>query len=109
MQLDEDRLSPARAWTLGTLASFALSSPDGDLEAAVGCAIRDRRSTFALAVKPWTLFDSVRASAQGGRPERLPSGRLDFYALARENATRADIVVVNHSLLFIQAVKSTTG
>jgi hypothetical protein len=30
--LEEDRLAPVRAWTLGTLASFALTSPDGDLE-----------------------------------------------------------------------------
>src|SRR5262249_48600769 len=38
--LSEDFLSPARAWTLGTLASFALTTSDGDLEplwAAVAC------------------------------------------------------------------------
>src|SRR5262249_19039559 len=43
-------------------------------------------------------------SAEGGRTEKLPGGRLDFYATARENAMRADVVVLNHSLLLTQAV-----
>jgi ATP-dependent DNA helicase DinG len=101
--LEEDRLAPVRAWTLGTLASFALTSPDGDLE-SLWPAISGIEAALDARGEGWTLVNAMRASAEGGRTERLPGGRRDFYAIVRENAVRADVVVLNHSLLLTQAV-----
>jgi Rad3-related DNA helicase len=101
--LEEDRLAPVRAWTLGTLASFALTSPDGDLE-PLRPAISGIEDALNARGEGWTLVNTMRASAEGGRTEKLPGGRRDFYATARANAMRADVVVLNHSLLLTQAV-----
>jgi ATP-dependent DNA helicase RecQ len=101
--LEEDRLSPARAWTLGTLASIAIASPTGDLDGA-WAALDGLDEYLDARGEPFTILDSIRASAEGGFPERLPGGRLDFYEAAKENAARADLVVINHSLLLTQAV-----
>jgi ATP-dependent DNA helicase DinG len=101
--LEEERLSRSRSWTLGTLASIAIASPTGDLEAA-WAALTGLDEYLDARGEPFTIRDSIRASSEGGRPERLPGGRLDFYEAARENAVRADLVVINHSLLLTQAV-----
>ncbi len=101
--LEEDRLSRARAWTLGTFASLAITSPTGDLEAA-WAALEGLDAYLDARGEPFTIRDSVRASAEGGRPERLPGGRLDFYEAAKENAKSADLVILNHSLFLMQAV-----
>src|SRR5207247_5542700 len=47
-------------------------------------------------------LNGVRSSVDDGRPA---PGRPDFYARARENAARADLVVVNHALLLNQLLK----
>jgi ATP-dependent DNA helicase DinG len=101
--LEDDRVSRARAWTLGTLASIAIASPTGDLEVA-WAALEGLDEYLDARGEPFTVRDSVRASAAGGRPEPLPRGALDFYEAAKENAARADLVVLNHSLLLTQAV-----
>ena len=63
-----------RAWTLGTLASFALTSPDGDLE-PLWPAISGIEAALDARGEAWTLVNAMRASAEGGRTERLPEGR----------------------------------
>lgn len=102
--LDEDRISPARAWALGTLASLALTTETGDLE-AVSFAVENLDAYLDARGEALRVRDSVRASAGGGRKaERPAGGRPDFYDAARENAGRADLLVLNHSLLLTQAV-----
>ncbi|HEV2765468.1 MAG TPA: RecQ family ATP-dependent DNA helicase, partial [Pyrinomonadaceae bacterium] len=103
--LDEDRISRARAWTLGTLISLALTTETGDLE-AVSFAVENLDEYLDARGEALRVRDSVRASAAGGggKLEPLAGGRLDFYDAARENASRADLVVLNHSLLLTQAV-----
>lgn len=103
--LDEEQISRARAWTLGTLVSLALSSEDGDME-AISFAVEHLDRYLDARGEALRVRDSVRASAGagGGPSERLPGGRLDFYDAAKENAARADLVILNHSLLFTQAV-----
>ena len=101
--IDDDRISPARAWTLGILTSMALTSESGDLE-AVSYAIDDLDEYLDSHGEALRVRDSVRASAHGINTERLPDGRLDFYEAAKENASRADLIILNHSLLLTQAV-----
>ncbi|HZH32559.1 MAG TPA: RecQ family ATP-dependent DNA helicase [Pyrinomonadaceae bacterium] len=103
--VDEDRISRARAWTLGTLTSFSLSSETGELE-SVSFAVDNLDEYLDSRGEALRVRDSVRASAGGGggQPERPAGGRLDFYEAARENASRADLIILNHSLLLTQAV-----
>jgi hypothetical protein len=103
--LDEERISLARAWTLGTLASLAIASEDGDMEAAL-FAVENIERYLDAHGEALRVSDSVRANVSGNtdKPERVAGGRLDFYDAAKENAARADIVVLNHSLLLTQAV-----
>jgi ATP-dependent DNA helicase RecQ len=103
--IDDDRISAARAWTLGTLTSFALTSETGDLE-GVSYVIDGLDNYLDSRGEALRVRDSVRASAGGDQAERLPNGRLDFYEAARENASRADLIILNHSLLLTQAVLS---
>jgi ATP-dependent DNA helicase RecQ len=103
--IDEERISPARAWTLAMLASVALTTETGDLE-AVSFAIENLDEYLSARGEALRVRDGVRASATGGggEQERLSAGMLDFYDAAKENAKRADIVILNHSLLLTQAV-----
>jgi ATP-dependent DNA helicase RecQ len=103
--LDEERISLARAWTLGTLASLALASEDGDMEAAL-FAVENIENYLDANGEALRVCDSVRANVSGDadKTERGAGGRLDFYDAAKENAARADIIVLNHSLLLTQAV-----
>jgi ATP-dependent DNA helicase RecQ len=101
---DEERISRARAWTLSTLTSLAITSETGDLE-SVSYAIDDLDKYLDSRGEALRVRDSVRASASGAiTSERLPEGKLDFYEVAKENASRADLIILNHSLLLTQAV-----
>lgn len=94
--LNEERLNPARAWMLGTLARFAATSAHGNL---------DELGVIPLALDTYLGGDGVAfqvlASTRSSSDDRpgvdVP---LEFYQRARENAERADIVVINHALLF---------
>src|SRR5207248_5441246 len=60
----------------------------------------------------WNLLERVRVTAEVPQalwPKGLPrpNERPDFAQRARENAKRADIVVVNHSLLLLKALKQS--
>ncbi|HCI80801.1 MAG TPA: hypothetical protein DHW02_14045, partial [Ktedonobacter sp.] len=95
----EDALTSAvlpapRAWMLAALVRFAASSTHGNLD--------------ELGYTPQTFEDylnadgsvlQVLASVRASRDDRPMQGVPDFYARARENAERADLVVVNHALL----------
>ena len=124
---DEPRLDAGRAWALATLAAFAIYTPDGDLNALsatfaalahvtkahdhafmqVGAVSELRHDNSA---EVWNTLEQVRVTAEtpfGAWPEGLlrPQDRIDFMARARLNARNADIVVVNHSLLLLKALK----
>lgn len=92
--LAEERLPPARAWTLATLVRFAEASQHGNLE-ELGIAPAALEEYLRADGAVWQTIAGVRATADDGTPAGLP----DFYRRARANAERADVVVVNHALL----------
>src|SRR5216683_133242 len=125
----ETTLEPYRAWALIALISFALASTSGDLSdlqsafAGMARIVLANGQLFmelgsasptlpeqARGAEVWNMLARVRVTAevpQMAWPEGLPRPheRLDFAQLARENARRADIVVVNHSLLLLKALR----
>ncbi|KAF0243359.1 MAG: ATP-dependent DNA helicase DinG, partial [bacterium] len=101
--VEEDYLSRARAWTLGLLTSLALASPTGDLE-ATWFTLESLDEYLDSQGEPFIIQSNVRANAASRAAKASLGNRLDFYDAAKENAARADIVVVNHSLLLAQAV-----
>lgn len=127
--LAEAVLEPYRAWALITLITFALGSTSGDLSdlqsafagiahiaAGNGQLFMQLGSTApaqpeqAYSAEVWNILARVRVTAEVPSlawPEGLPRPheRLDFAQLAKENARRADIVVVNHSLLLLKALR----
>ncbi|HLI91917.1 MAG TPA: RecQ family ATP-dependent DNA helicase [Ktedonobacteraceae bacterium] len=96
----EENLSAPRAWMLATLVRFAEASTHGNLE--------------ELGLTPQALDDYLQAegsvlqtlaSVRASRDDTpFGSARVDFYQRARENAERADLVVVNHALLFAHSL-----
>src|SRR5258708_975584 len=93
--LAETHLPAARAWMLATLVRFAEVSAHGNLE-ELGYTPRSLEEYLAADGAVLQTLSSVRAS----RDDRYASfGGSDFYRRARENAERADLVVVNHALL----------
>lgn len=121
---EEPRLEPGRAWGLATLAIFATVTDDGDLAAAHGAfgglanLIEKHRQTFMSLARAtqsesngaevWNMLERVRVTSevlQAAWPVGLPRNRYDFFKLAQLNALRADIVVVNHSLLLTKALR----
>jgi len=126
---DETHLDAARAWGLMALISFALTSSDGDLSAVHStfagfeqllAAHQHTYMRLAGNVHPpteetrsadvWNLLERMRVTSevpQAPWPVGLPRPhqRPDFAQRARENAQRADIVVVNHSLLLLRALR----
>lgn len=96
--LERTTLPAARAWMLATLVRFAETSAHGNLSELryIPQALDEYLGADGAALQ---LLSSVRASEDdGGGPADLP----DYYRHARENAERADIVIVNHALLFAQ-------
>lgn len=123
---DEPQLEASRAWVLFSLAVFAGHSADGDLGAVLGTLAglaqlaEAHQQTYVMLSAPtgkasgsassavWNLLERLRVTAevpQAPWPTGLPRQRPDFAQLARLNAQRADIVVVNHSLLLTKALK----
>lgn len=126
---DEPHIEPSRAWALVTLISFAIASSDGDLSAVHSAFLgleqisaahqhiymwlgRNEQSLppATHSSEVWNLFERVRVTAevpQAVWPTGLlrPHERPDFAQRARDNSLHADIVVVNHSLLLLKALK----
>jgi len=100
--LSEDRLPLARAWMLTALVRFAEASPYGNLE-ELGYVPQSLEDYLAADGAALQLLNSVRASVDD---RDAPPGLPDFYRRARENAERADLVVVNHALLLNAMLKS---
>jgi len=93
--LTETHLPIARAWTLAMLVCFAEGSAHGNLEELgyAPQALEEYLSANGVVVQ---TLSGMRAS----RDDRsVPFAGTDFYQRARENAERADLVVVNHALL----------
>ena len=93
--LAETRLPAARAWMLATLVRFAEVSAHGNLE-ELGYTPRALEEYLAADGAVWQTLASVRASRDDRHVSFMST---DFYQRARENAERADLVVVNHALL----------
>jgi ATP-dependent DNA helicase RecQ len=93
--LAETHLPAARAWMLATLIRFAEVSAHGNLE-ELGYTPRALDEYLAADGAVLQFLSSLRAS----RDDRSASfSGADFYRRARENAERAELVVVNHALL----------
>lgn len=93
--LTDTHLSLARAWMLATLVRFAEKSNQGNLE-ELGYLPQSLEEYLSADGAVWQILASVRAS----RDDRHASfAGTDFYQRVRENAERADLVVVNHALL----------
>ncbi|HET8851524.1 MAG TPA: helicase C-terminal domain-containing protein, partial [Ktedonobacteraceae bacterium] len=91
----EETLPAPRAWMLAALVRFAATSAHGNLDelGVTPQALEDFLTAEGSVIQ---TLASMRAS-QGDRPTAAVP--LDFYRRARENAERADLVVVNHALL----------
>src|SRR5258707_1936272 len=126
---EETYLEPGRAWALMTLIAFAMASSDGDLSTVAGAfagleqllathqhiymQLGEGEEILRESVRSsdvWTLLERVRVTSEVPQaiwPRGLPrpQERTDFAQRAKENAKHADIVVVNHSLLLLKALK----
>jgi len=127
---DEPHIEVGRAWALATLISFAISTIDGDLSAVhsaffgleqilashqhtymwLGGSRQQQVPANEHGSEVWNLLERVRVTSEVPRaiwPTGLPrpSEQPDFAQRARENAQHANIVVVNHSLLLLKALR----
>ncbi|MBI3977800.1 MAG: RecQ family ATP-dependent DNA helicase [Chloroflexi bacterium] len=102
--LADDRLPAPRAWMLATLVRFAEVSTHGNLE-DLGYTPRTLDGYLAANGAVYQTLDGVRASQDDQPPPGLP----DFYRRARENAERADLVVLNHALLLQSFLRGGEG
>lgn len=93
--LAEDRLPLPRAWALALLLRFAEASEHGNLE-ELGYIPQSLDEFVEADGAVWQVIASVRSSRDD--PPAAP-GQPDFYARARANGDRADVVIVNHALL----------
>lgn len=91
--LSEETLAPEHAWMLAALVRFAACSTDGNLE-ELGSTPRALESFLQARGSVFQILNSVRAS----QDDRLMAAH-DFYQRARENAERANLLVINHALL----------
>lgn len=94
--LNEERLSAARAWMLATLIRFASTSAQGNLD-ELGVIPQTLDTFLGGDGIAFQVLASTRSSLDDRPGLDVP---LEFYQRARENAERADIVVINHALLF---------
>ncbi len=94
--LTEESLPAARAWMLAALTRFASTSEHGNL-ADLGFTPQALDDLLQSDGAVFQTLASVRASQDDRPTAAVPE---DFYRRARENADRADLVVVNHALLF---------
>jgi len=91
----EETLSAPRAWMLATLVRFAAASRHGNLD-ELGVTPQALDDFLAADGGVFQVLAGVRSSADDRPTAAIP---VDFYQRARENAERADLVVVNHALL----------
>ncbi len=91
----EETLSVPRAWMLATLVRFAATSRHGNLD-ELGVTPQALDDFLAADGGVFQVLASVRSSSDDRPTAAIP---VDFYQRARENAERADLVVVNHALL----------
>src|SRR5579875_1288395 len=92
--LSEQTLPPARAWMLAALVRFAASSASGNLE-DLGYTPLAFEDFLHAEGRVFQVLASVRASQ-----DDQANAATDFYRRARANAERADLVIINHALLF---------
>ncbi len=96
----EETLPVARAWMLAALVRFAATSAYGNLE-ELGLTPQMLDAYLDADGRVVQTLASVRAS----QDDRASGAAfVDFYQRARENAERADLVVVNHALLLTSSL-----
>jgi ATP-dependent DNA helicase RecQ len=101
----EETLPAPRAWMLAMLVRFAASSAHGNLD-ELGVTPQALEDFLAADGAVFQVLASVRASADDRPTAAVP---VDFYRRARENAERADLVVVNHALLLNNSLDDPSG
>ncbi len=120
--LTDETLPASRAWMLAALVRFAATSAHGNLD-ELGMTPQALEDYLHAEGRVLQTLASVRAShddsplrspdRQVGAVATLESGTrnsptaivpVDFYQRARENAERADLVVVNHALLLVSSL-----
>ncbi len=98
--LTDETLPAARAWMLAALVRFAATSAHGNLD-ELGMTPQALEDYLQAEGRVLQTLASVRAS-HDDRPTATVS--VDFYQRARENAERADLVIVNHALLLVSSL-----
>lgn len=100
----EETLPAPRAWMLAALVRFAAISKHGNLD-ELGITPQSLDDVLAADGGVFQVLASVRSSSDDRPTSAVP---LDFYRRARENAERADLVVVNHALLLNSSLDDPT-
>ncbi len=100
----EETLPAPRAWMLATLVRFAATSAHGNLD-ELGYTPQALEEFLSADGAVFQTLASVRSSLDDRPTTALPVG---FYQRARENAERADLVVVNHALLLNSYLANVT-
>lgn len=96
----DETLPASRAWMLATLVRFAAISAHGNLD-ELGMTPQALEDYLQAEGRVLQTLASVRASRDDRPTAAVP---VDFYRRARENAERADLVVVNHALLLVNSL-----
>jgi RecQ family ATP-dependent DNA helicase len=96
----DETLPAPRAWMLATLVRFAATSAHGNLD-ELGMTTQALDEYLQAEGRVLQTLASVRASHDDRPTAAIP---VDFYQRARENAERADLVVVNHALLLVSSL-----
>ena len=102
--LSENTLLASRAWMLAALVRFAATSTHGNLD-ELGLTPQSLEDFLSAEGSVFQVLASVRSSVDD-RPTSVTP--VNFYQRARENAERADLVVVNHALLLKGNIDNTT-
>jgi len=102
--LSEETLPAPRAWMLAALVRFAATSTHGNLD-ELGLTPQSLEEFLAAEGSVLQTLASVRSSQDDRLAAAMP---VNFYQRARENAERADLVVVNHALLLKGNIDNTT-
>jgi ATP-dependent DNA helicase RecQ len=98
--LTDEMLPASRAWMLAALVRFAATSAHGNLD-ELGMTPQALEDYLQAEGRVLQTLASVRASRDDRSTASVPA---DFYQRARENAERADLVVVNHALLLVNSL-----
>jgi ATP-dependent DNA helicase DinG len=97
---EEESLPAPQAWLLAALVRFAEASHSGNL-VELGYIPQSLDEFLHAEGGVLQALDTLRCSEDDRGAHGLP----DFYRRARDNAGRADLVVINHALLFDEVLE----